>query len=81
MHPIIHTSPSAVTRAQARMLIDLYLRTGSSSHSRLGATLWVLLAWLQRQNMPYRLLAYPGQGYSVERIEGEPNAERNPTGK
>lgn len=51
--------PGAVTRGQARMLIDSFLAHGLSTHSSARATLWVIIGYCEISGRPYRLEAYP----------------------
>jgi hypothetical protein len=61
------TVPARLSYAQARAVIDRFLINGISSHSGDGGTLWVLLQWLQEQQIDYTLEAAPGYGYQVVR--------------
>lgn len=62
------THPTSVTRATARMLIRMMVEHGQSTHSGQGATLWIMLTWLQRHKRPYTLTAYPGLGYQLQLV-------------
>jgi len=61
------TRPSAVTRAQARLLCQNFDASGHSNHSGRGATLWVILEHCAQADIAYNLRALPGLGYYVER--------------
>lgn len=71
VHPICGlygTNPNSVTLAVARMLIDKFVETGESNHTEQGGTLWVILTWLQVQQIRYTMLAQAGYGYRVMRV-------------
>lgn len=49
-----------VTRSQARRIIDNFLACGTSTHSGMRATLWVVLAYCHLEGVEYRLHHYRG---------------------
>jgi hypothetical protein len=58
--------PLRVSNAQARMMIDSFVKSGQSSHSGQGGTLWVILLWCQYNRVGYKLRARPNEFYLVE---------------
>lgn len=52
------TRPLAVRLSTARLLVRHLLATGSSAHSGLGSTLWVLRAYCLQNNRPHRVDAF-----------------------
>lgn len=63
------TQPSAVARAQARLICQNFDATGHSNHSGRGTTLWVVLEHCAEADIAYNLRAMPGVGYYVERAK------------
>lgn len=55
----------ALTSAECRRILRHLFTTGSSTHSGVASTLWVVLDWLERRKIPYTLLAAPGTSYVV----------------
>lgn len=66
--PITGCENTAVTNATARMRIRSFVEHRQSTHSGMGATLWVIVLWCQTHRVPYQLLAHPGEGYFIKRI-------------
>lgn len=60
----------AVTRAQGRMLIDHFIASGKSIHSRQGSTIWVVVWWALLQRRDYsvteQFIAGEIAGYVVQ---------------
>lgn len=49
-------------------LINGFLKEGKSNHSGLHQTLSYIIEYCEENKIPYRLTAYPRQGYLIERI-------------
>lgn len=41
------TRGNPIRNAQARMIIDMFLKQNRSYHSQVGATVWVIVTWLK----------------------------------
>ncbi len=63
------THPTAVSRAQARLMCQNFEASGHSNHSGRGSTLWVILEHCAQADIGYNLRAMPGVGYYVERAK------------
>lgn len=55
-----------LTRSQGRRMIERFLASEGTNHSGMGATFWIIIAYCQHTQTPYRLTAIPGRGYRVE---------------
>lgn len=71
----VGTDCIAVTKAQARALIDNLYRDGRSVHSGRGNVLWVVLEALHYNMTRYVMVVYPGEGFEVRIERPEPAAE------
>lgn len=60
------TRPKRVRRATARTMVDALMRSGSSLHSPLGSTLWVLLKACHEQKLHYDLQVRPGETFFIK---------------
>ena len=54
--------------ATRKRIIASFLITGGSTHSRLGFTLGVIIEHCIKHNIPFKLIAYPSNGFQIERI-------------
>lgn len=60
------------TKRQVEFVYQSLLKTGRTTHSRVGATLIPVLNRLEQEGRHYRLFAWPGVGYNLEVVrEGE----------
>lgn len=50
-----------------KIIIEAFERTGNSNHSGAGHTLGIVLQYCEENKIPYRLTAYPGMGYVIEK--------------
>lgn len=71
----VGTDCIAVTKAQARALVDNLYRDGRSVHSGRGSVLWVVLEALHYNMTRYVMVVYPGEGFEVRIERPEPAAE------
>lgn len=69
INPPPDTRPIAVRKGTARMAIDAFLRTGNSTHSAMGMTLWVILAYCDHHQLAYTVEGDHVHGYNVSLIK------------
>lgn len=65
------TSPNEM-EMNAKMLSMVwrnFLKGGVTSHSAQAASLPHIVRRCEREKIPYRITAHPGQGYTIERIK------------
>ena len=60
------SAPSSLGRKQCRDVIDRFLKTGESSHSSSGATVWVLIYYCWWAEIAYTLSYWPNGGYVIK---------------
>lgn len=61
--------PLAVTRAEARSIIQMFKMRRNSLHSRNCGTLWIILAHCEQAKLNFKLVYRPGQGAFVALID------------
>lgn len=70
-HPV-GTDPKATTRSAALRIIRDFMRYGTANHDSTGGPtgqhVWVLVAWAEANEVPYRIDGKWGYGYTVTRI-------------
>jgi hypothetical protein len=79
LHPpegALGAEPMSVTRATARHLVSLFEKRGSSTHSRMCGTLWIILAHCEQEKVSFKLEYWPGMGAVVTRVPPVPSIER-----
>ena len=60
-----------IREANRKLLVDLFLTSGKSVHSKLHGTLAYIIDYCEKENIPYILTAAPSQGYLLERMSTE----------
>jgi hypothetical protein len=61
--------PLAVTRAEARSIIQMFETRRNSTHSRNCGTLWIILAHCEQARLNFKLVYHPGHGAFVALID------------
>lgn len=64
--------PMPIRALTCRFLIESFLDSGRSVHSKAGTTLWVILEYCRQHNIAFQLEARPTYGYRVTRLYGDP---------
>lgn len=67
--PFVGTSPLPVFVSIGRKIIEDFNANGTSGHSSVGSTLWVIMAHCTINDIPFQLTFQPALGYEIRRIE------------
>jgi hypothetical protein len=70
-HVLLGTGPLRIRRSSARMIASMFDKSGCSSHSGLGGTLWVILEHCEANGIKYTVKGTAGGGFFVERQVAE----------